>query len=339
MPTLEQVLIPGSTFAWEKPPDTENPQFHMTLAPSIGRTVRPRDSSLYFIGFEAKSKHLLIGDQNLKRHVIFEARYQRLSNEALAHSLPGGGGAAAAAAAGGAAALASPFAANGGTSLQCPYTWCDYGPGLVRYVQLNHNPVFTGYMTGCLIIKGSFAPQRYPGGVARVPLGNVPAGFPVPPHYAAAAAAGGAAAVAGGGGGAAAAGSQHIFHVGTDNNSVERSRQAKLAMLNFLPQDATGFNPSNAWTNAEMTRLAGLLNDAAKLDAVNVDSKIFAMVARDGRFYSVVAGLTARWQHANGNHWVRSASPLNHRNMRYWTVLGIKRVAPMNRAALVVALR
>lgn len=113
------------------------------------------------------------------------------------------------------------------------HTWLAYSPGRTTYVNAGGD-VLTGFMSGCVIARGTYA------------------------------------------------GAMRVFHVGTSDNT-NHNRITKLNFSDHLPADATGFDPSAAWTHAErQTALqhAGLVAGPPRM--------VMALVTAAGHFFSFI---------------------------------------------------
>jgi len=103
-------------------------------------------------------------------------------------------------------------------------------------------------------------------------------------------------------------GMRYVGHIGTiDGNAVVNAR-VKSAFAGAMPSQTRGFNPAGAWTRGEITPLMLKFKGGAQ-------ERIFALVTSSGDYYAILMFLLV-------------GKP------NEWCVGGIKKVPPMNRAAL-----
>ncbi len=108
-------------------------------------------------------------------------------------------------------------------------------------------------------------------------------------------------------------GNQYVGHVGTIESSESISSAVKTAFAAAMPADTTGFLPANAWDPDGEIKPKQM-----KFKTVIADPKIMALVTPGGDFYSI---LTFAMKDKMGV-------------ISEWCVGGIKKVTPMDHAAV-----
>lgn len=106
-------------------------------------------------------------------------------------------------------------------------------------------------------------------------------------------------------------GGTFVGHVGTLVGQPAVNTQVKNTFLAACGNQVTGFNPASAWTQGECDTIASKFKKKPT-------GKIMALVSSSGKFYSILM-LQLDWTKPDE-----------------WCVGGIKKPAPMNRAALIV---